>query len=112
MSSRCWSTLTAGFVAALLALGMLYRSSDAEPAAGVGARSGMMVDIDPETGEFTVPPADVATGLDAHAAQAPSRLVERPSPTPGGGVLLTGAPLASMAATVDANGHVSARCGE
>lgn len=110
-SGRYRPMLAAGLVVAGLVLGALYRLSAAGSAPGAATRFGMEGYRDPETGEFTEPPPDVAADLAARAARPASRLVERPGPTAGGGVLLDGVPLGSMIATVDADGHVSARCG-
>jgi hypothetical protein len=61
----------------------------APPAAG----SGMQIHIDPQTGRFTPPPpgAPPLVGTPAPTAATSTSdagLVERPSPTPGGGIML------------------------
>jgi len=85
--------------------------------AGSGARvapsgGGAMVGYrDPTTGEFGLPPADVAAQLNGAAVQRAARPVERPGNTAGGGVLLDGGPILGMTATVGPDGQVSAHCG-
>ena len=82
------------------------------PSALAGEKTpGLIVGIDPTTGEFLPqPPAGGVTPSDkAEAAKVPApQLHEVPSPTPGGGVMveLKDRFLTPLVATVDADGKV------
>ncbi len=90
------------------------RTSDpAKPNTAASKRApGIVVHIDPTTGEFLPePPADGVTPLpaaDAAKASAP-QLFEVPSPTPGGGVMidLQDQFQTPLVATIDADGKVT-----
>ena len=90
------------------------RSSDAAKPemAGTGIASGLVVHIDPNTGEFL--PEPLANGVTpqpaANAAKASApQLYEVPSPTPGVGVMidLQGHFQTPLVATIDADGKVT-----
>ncbi|MDZ4345628.1 MAG: hypothetical protein U1E51_24705 [Candidatus Binatia bacterium] len=89
------------------------RSSDAAKPemAGTGVASGLVVHIDPKTGEFLPePPADGVTPQRANAVKAPAPQFDLvPSPTPGGGVMidLQGHFQTPLVATIDADGKVT-----
>jgi len=87
----------------------LSRTGSSQPAAP--GTVGMVGYRDPATGEFGLPPADVAAQLNGAAVQRAARPVERAGTTAAGGVLLDGGPIMGMVATVDANGQVKAHCG-
>jgi hypothetical protein len=63
----------------------------------------LRVYIDPETGEFTVPPEQEV----AAASTSPQGLEEKPSPVPGGGTMvdLKGHFRSPLTATIDSNGQ-------
>ena len=99
-------------IAALLLTGLcalaISRAGGGERVAPAG---GAMVGYrDPVTGEFGLPPADVAAQLGGSAVQRAAQPVERPGRTAGGGVLVDGGPVMSMTATVGPDGRVGAHC--
>jgi hypothetical protein len=106
--SRYLSAIAALVLTVVCALALSRAGSGGSAAPGRGAMVGYR---DPVTGEFALPPADVAAQLNAAAVQRAARPTERPGTTRAGGVLLDGGPMMGMVATVDANGHVKANCG-
>jgi hypothetical protein len=72
--------------------------------------TGLRVCVDPETGEFTVPPSDVRAAEQSAAAFSTSHegLVETSSPGPGGGVMvdLEGRFRSPLTATVGTDGKL------
>ncbi len=105
--------------ASLLALSLHSLSAaepqDANPAAPQGT-AGMRVYIDPETGEFGVPPeAGPEAALQFQSLSAPSEeLVEVPGTTEAGGftVDLKGQFQRFLTVTPDADGKISIRCAD
>ncbi len=109
--------------ASLLALSLHSLSTaepqDANPAVPQGA-AGMRVWIDPETGEFGVPPPEAAppealpeAALQFQSLSSPSEeLVEVPGTTEAGGftVELNGQFQRDLTVTPDADGKISIRC--
>jgi hypothetical protein len=77
--------------------------------------AGMRAYVDPETGEFAVPPGDApaaaALAPDAATGTAHEGLTETPSPVPGGGVMVRpeGRFRVPLVATRDADGKVTLR---
>ena len=106
--SRFVPAVAALLLTVLCALAISRAGSTARVAPAGGAMVGYR---DPTTGEFGLPPAEVAAQLRGSAVQRAARPVERPGNTAGGGVLLEGGPILGMTATVGADGQVSARCG-
>jgi hypothetical protein len=106
--SRYVPALAALVLTVVCALALSRAGNEPTTAPGTGAMVGYR---DPVTGEFGLPPADVAAQLNGAAVQRAARPVERMGTTPAGGVLADGGPMMGMVATVDANGQVSARCG-
>ncbi|MDH3197723.1 MAG: hypothetical protein OEO21_05730 [Candidatus Krumholzibacteria bacterium] len=107
-------------IAAVAAWGLQSHAPAGHSAAGEPrgpAASGMVVHIDPATGEFveprdgTVPVALDKEMLDALSTSAEG-LVETPSPVPGGGVMvdLRGRFHSTHVAVVDGEGGLSATC--
>ena len=105
--SRHLAAIAALVLTVCCALAM-SRGGERVAPAGSGAMMGYR---DPVTGEFGMPPADVAAQLNGAAVQRAARPVERPGNTAGGGVLLDGGPVLGMTATVGPDGQVSAHCG-
>ena len=75
--------------------------------AAPAAAAGMTIYRDPVTGQLGVAPPGV---IAIPPGAPPRKLVERPGPTPGGGVLLEGVPPQIMKVTRDAAGATSTRC--
>ncbi len=119
------------FLTGLLALSSQWLSaaepqSPSEPLAGPSASPAMQVYLDPETGEFGVPPPELEAsskpkGSTKKAAlksqslsTAPEELVEVPGTTEAGGftVELNGQFQSFLTVTPDADGKISIRCGD
>ena len=116
---RLGALKTLGFVS-LLALSLHSLSAaepqDANPAAPQGV-AGMRVYIDPETGEFGVPPPEAGPedALQLQSLSTPSEeLVEVPGTTAAGGftVELNGQFQRDLTITPDADGKLSIRCAQ
>ncbi len=106
--------------ASLLALSVHSLSAaepqDANPAAPQGA-AGMRVYIDPETGEFGVPPPDAGpeAALQLQSLSTPSEeLMEVPGTTEAGGftIELNGQFQRDLTVTPDADGKLSIGCAQ
>jgi hypothetical protein len=106
--SRYLSAVAALVLTVVCALALSRAGSSEDTPPGGGAMVGYR---DPATGEFGLPPADVAAQLNGAALQRAARPVERRGTSPAGGVLLDGGPMMGMVATVGADGQVNARCG-
>ena len=119
-----WPMVALSF-ASLLALSLHSLSAaepqDANPATPQGA-AGMRVYIDPETGEFGVPPPEAAppeagpdAALQLQSLSTPSEeLVEVPGTTEAGGFTLelNGQFQRDLTITPDADGKLSIRCAQ
>ena len=105
--SRYLPAIAALLLTGLCALAISRAGGDERVAPEGGAMVGYR---DPATGEWTLPPADVAAQVGGAAVQRRAQPVERPGRTAGGGVLMDGGPVMGMTASIGPDGRVGAHC--